>query len=273
MALISLKYCLGMVRQSTLGAIVVFSAVLPYAPLPAAASGCDSAFMSKMQERAWMEAQREVMNNEKAIWKPDSVLALSCFKGQVNDLEISYSRDECVGGSGACAGSDDVTEEVTDGATGYLGSAYPSNLGGGNTTIAQKPDAAPGDCDSQDKLWEEAKCANVDPVNSFPSFEDLSSTDNRTAPTACTTNPTGEWDKGKTDMAAVGLNMGAGKFDTVNLFLNVWAPLSTLSSGSCFSGIPTGVKVGGASGFEEVVCPNPGCTPVLSGTTVTCNPM
>lgn len=273
MALISLKYCLGMVRQSTLGAVVVLSAVLPYAPLPAAASGCDSAFMSKMQQRAWMEAQREVMNNEKAIWKPDSVLALSCFNGQVNDMEISYSKDECAGASGACAGSDDVTEEVTDGSTDYLGASYTSNLGGGNTSIAQKPNASPGDCDSQDKLWEEAKCANVDPVNSFPSFDDLSSTDNRTAPTACTNNPTGEWTTAKTDMAAVGLNMGAGKFDTVNLFLNVWAPLSTLSGGSCFSGIPTGVKVGGASGFEEVVCPNPGCTPDLAGGSVTCKPM
>lgn len=257
----------------TLGLAILLSSSLLWMPVSVAGSGCDSAFMSKMQERAWMEAQREVMNNERAIWKPDSVLALSCFDGQVNDMEISYSEDECVGGSGGCSGSEDVTDDVTEGSTEYLGASYPSTLGGGNTTLPQKPDASPADCDSQARLWEEAKCANVHPTDSFPSFENLSSTDNRTAPTTCTNNPTGEWNTARSDMAAVGLNMGAGKFDPVNLFLNVWAPRSTLSDQTCFSGIPTGVKVGGISGFEEIVCPNPGCTPVLSGTSVSCRPM
>jgi len=40
---------------------------------------CDTQFWRQMSAKAWMEAQREIMQNENLIYKPDSVLEYTCF--------------------------------------------------------------------------------------------------------------------------------------------------------------------------------------------------
>jgi hypothetical protein len=48
------------------------------APAPAASS-CDPAYYDTLQSRAWLEAQREITQNQNLIFKPDSVLQYTCF--------------------------------------------------------------------------------------------------------------------------------------------------------------------------------------------------
>jgi|GEM_PF-997271 len=40
---------------------------------------CDTQFWRQMSARAWMEAEREIMQNQNLIYKPDSVLEYTCF--------------------------------------------------------------------------------------------------------------------------------------------------------------------------------------------------
>lgn len=40
---------------------------------------CDTQFWRQMSARAWMEAEREIMQNQNLIFKPDSVLEYTCF--------------------------------------------------------------------------------------------------------------------------------------------------------------------------------------------------
>jgi len=40
---------------------------------------CDTKFWDQMSSRAWLEAEREIMQNQNLIFKPDSVLDYTCF--------------------------------------------------------------------------------------------------------------------------------------------------------------------------------------------------
>lgn len=218
---------------------------------------CDSAFMDKMKERAWMEAQREIMTNQKMIWKPDSVLALGCYKNWIDSMTISFTKDNKSG-----------LNSTTSQAESYLGAAFPHTLGGGNLSGANS-----SNCSNIKSLWDQAECRNLS-LSDIQTLKDASSNDPRKKPKSCG-NP-GSWGSYITNLTTAG--MGAG-FDKMKLFLSVTAPLSETclpsgggSGGSgggsgggsctkkCSVGIPTGVMIGGGSN-PEIVCPNPGCSP------------
>ncbi len=44
-----------------------------------AASPCDPNYYKSLEARAWLEAQREITQNQNLILKPDSVLEYTCF--------------------------------------------------------------------------------------------------------------------------------------------------------------------------------------------------
>lgn len=44
-----------------------------------AAQPCDAAYWQSMSSRAWMEAEREIAQNQNLIFKPDSVFEYTCF--------------------------------------------------------------------------------------------------------------------------------------------------------------------------------------------------
>lgn len=44
-----------------------------------AAQPCDAKYWESMSSRAWMEAEREIMQNQNLIFKPDSVFEYTCF--------------------------------------------------------------------------------------------------------------------------------------------------------------------------------------------------
>ncbi|MCB1530490.1 MAG: hypothetical protein KDJ42_05730 [Alphaproteobacteria bacterium] len=45
---------------------------------------CDPNYWTTLKERAWMEAEREIMQNQNLIFKPDSVLEYTCFDKYVS---------------------------------------------------------------------------------------------------------------------------------------------------------------------------------------------
>lgn len=51
---------------------------------------CDPAFYDVLSDRAWMEAQREITQNQNIITRPDSVLSMSCFD-QFLDQQAWYA--------------------------------------------------------------------------------------------------------------------------------------------------------------------------------------
>jgi hypothetical protein len=227
----------------------------------AADPACDPNFMTTLKERAWMEAQREMVMNETFIWKPDSVLALSCFSGTLSTIPIGFA-------------SGNPLQQASKNAADWIGSNFWFDLGGGNTSIVHDASKTPNNCKHMYDLWKEAKCevlgGNLDDV--FVTFTDFAGgKEPRIAPEACTNTPSAEFTKYLADMGAIGLAYGGGGgtpvgFDSINLFLGVTAPVTDAAVTKCNAGIITGIKVTvGGSSVDEIVCSNPGCSPTTGG--------
>ncbi len=60
-------------------ACILFSMNPLIASAQIAEQPCDTQFWRQMSARAWMEAEREIMQNQNLIFKPDSVLEYTCF--------------------------------------------------------------------------------------------------------------------------------------------------------------------------------------------------
>lgn len=141
---------------------------------------CDPQFMQAMSARAWLEAQREITQNQNLISKPDSVLEYSCFIGFLNRAASNFT----IGGLGRqfsetrAWDTDGFSETSTDQAlTNVVASALKTYLDG-NFPKPQKylggrldiePDRANvgtvnGDtdynCAEMARVWEAARCLN-----------------------------------------------------------------------------------------------------------------
>ncbi len=57
---------------------------------------CDPAFYDVISNRAWMEAQREITQNQNIVTRPDSVLSMSCFD-QFLDQQAWYADNHFPG--------------------------------------------------------------------------------------------------------------------------------------------------------------------------------
>ncbi len=55
-------------------------------------SPCDPDYYTSLRSRAWLEAQREITQNQNLISKPDSVLEYTCFDRQLLEL-ADHSKD------------------------------------------------------------------------------------------------------------------------------------------------------------------------------------
>lgn len=57
-----------------------------------AASPCDPNYFESLKSRAWMEAQREITQNQNLIFKPDSVFEYTCFDKFADEL-ADHAKD------------------------------------------------------------------------------------------------------------------------------------------------------------------------------------
>lgn len=92
-----------------LGLILAISSQKSYAALglpPSPWDTCEQDFWDVIQNRAWEEGQREMVQNQNLIARPDSVLSISCFKDQMQHLakyadeNFPGDPDESEGGLG-----------------------------------------------------------------------------------------------------------------------------------------------------------------------------
>lgn len=72
--------------------LLFFNTSSTQAQLVPAASPCDPKYMDSLESRAWLEAQREITQNQNLIFKPDSVLEYTCFDLFLGEL-AEHAKD------------------------------------------------------------------------------------------------------------------------------------------------------------------------------------
>lgn len=265
-----------------------------------AATPCDPAYYESMENRAWLEAQREITQNQNLIFKPDSVLAYTCFDRFLYEL-ADHADDmfsETTRWGNVLSGTqnthmNDALEGLVVGALQtYIESNFisPGNqnlLGGRSPTsspaiAANIPNGGAYQCDVMQNIWMEAKCYNFmeEPDDGFFTFENYASDSDgkRIFPDPCAAVPDTLYDAAIT---TAGLDPTTGPPWPQD---NTLTYLDRMDAASCGSidPIATGVivtrPIQTPQVYFEGVCLQPGChymptggatgTPTAGGTCV-----
>ncbi|HRQ60962.1 MAG TPA: hypothetical protein PLO23_05575 [Alphaproteobacteria bacterium] len=261
-----------------LGVIFAFSALMLHSPRTCAQiadSACDTEYFKSLEARAWLEAQREITQNQNLIYKPDSVLAYTCFDQFANVMAnmqswqgfSETSRWGSVISPLATAMDEALNGLVAPSLISYLSSNFSNAYLGGRGDPSYTPSNISGgayNCTEMNKIWETAKCYNFQtlPQDGFFTFEEHSLDDKRLLPNACT-NPTIWVDK----IQQAGLNPlsapGGWPFDKVQVYYDKLDPAECGNPDNAIP-IPTGVKVTSKNtsmpdNYDEKICIMPGC--------------
>jgi hypothetical protein len=248
-------FCKKSLKSLALTAVMVSSLGLSLNPVNAqtVGPGCDPTFMKAMQQKAWMEAQREIMIAQATIAKPDTVFSLGCFGNFTNGFTSTVTF----------TGNNNYNYQSA--LNTYVSAAFNHSYGGGHYTGSNQANNT--NCNDMQNLWNAARQANLDqPSKLLGTLQDIAQYDRGTFPIAAPLptgygaagtagTPLGTFYGAKVPSKSVGAN-----FDDMNLFAGVTAPRSTLTNPStCAKGIPTGILVDTNPNKPEIVCPNPGC--------------
>lgn len=271
-----------------LTALSVFMLAVPMkqviAQITPAATPCDPAYYESMEHRAWLEAQREITQNQNLIFKPDSVLAYTCFHGYLNELadhaEDMFSEN-ARWGTDVLGTSPPQNEHmnnaleslVTNALQTYINANFISpgdqRLLGGRSINNSDPipaNIANGEayeCEIMQTIWMEAKCYDFMTTNGdgFFTFEQYASgtADARMFPEPCDAEPTALYEA---SIVGAGLDPATGppwpQDDTLTY-------LDRMDAAECgtFAPIATGVIVTRPLQTPQVyfegVCLQPGC--------------
>ncbi len=246
---------------------------------------CDNLYYETLSSRAWLEAQREITQNQNLILKPDSVFEYTCFDlllSELADHASSLLSETTSFGSGLGTNSMDQALQLLIGNSliAYINNNYGSkdtlglsyNLLGGHPAavgIAHAPRTIRGSnsysCDIMARVWQAAKCINFasnEDTDGFYSFENYAlSLDKRILPSLCLPATTA-WN---TNLATA-LTSGPWTNDPVQTYFSM-TNAQNCSGGTCActgDPIPTGLMVTrsgypGANSYAEHVCLQPGC--------------
>lgn len=197
-------FCIGLfLLTSALLILPAQDACAQIAPTP-----CDPDYYRSLEQRAWLEAQREITQNQNLITKPDSVLAYTCFEGHLWELADHADEmfSETTRWGNAILGADQdmsmnnaLEDLVFEALISYLDANFlaPGDLrmmGGRSTTTRSDVSAADMDnsqsysCDLMQRIWMEAKCYNFqeEPGDGFFTFLNYQTTaDKRAFPERC----------------------------------------------------------------------------------------
>jgi len=160
-------------------------------------TGCDPEYYDSLEARAWLEAQREITQNQNLIFKPDSVLEYTCFDKFVGELAHSGLFSES-GRWGSGLGGDSLDKALDKTVMEPLFTYYTNNfphafLGGRlgySYNMASRGSGLSGYfCDTMNKIWQQAKCMNFvdnETNDGFFTFEQYrDGADKRALPTQC----------------------------------------------------------------------------------------
>lgn len=152
----------------------------------AQATACDPQYMDALEARAWMEAQREISQNQNLIVKPDSVLEYSCFNMFLNvvarDASSMFSETRRWGdipGLGDTSQDAALTSLVFEAFSGYIEENFPHTYLGGrasadaSTAGYTNVSSSSYVCDDMAVVWQEAKCLNMFDERAFDGFYDF----------------------------------------------------------------------------------------------------
>ncbi|MGB4106971.1 MAG: hypothetical protein WBK55_04160 [Alphaproteobacteria bacterium] len=177
--------------------------------LPIADSPCDPEYYDSLRSRAWLEAQREITQNQNLIVKPDSVLEYTCFDQFANILAgeaINMFSETPRWGVVLPFNSMDIAlRNLVGGALdSYIAVNFPHTFRGGRSvdldyvpgSISGMPGSA-YDCTMMRDVWYESKCTDFiedDENDGFFTFENYRDTDDkRVRPDPCPGIP-GRWE-------------------------------------------------------------------------------
>jgi hypothetical protein len=234
---------------------------------------CDTEYWDSMKNRAWLEAEREIVQNQHLIFKPDSVLEYTCFQ--------DWTLTSAAGSGGIFSGgtlSGRLNSLVLGGSAGvnqYLNNNFGHDMLGGREPIAVS-------CSVMAQVWQAAKCMNfvdtahgsvtLDGFHTFLEYAD--NPDPRIFPTPCTgTKPTWEAHArvalNTPDVRTTDARVDIDPYirNPYNEHLELIKP--KLVPGACGAAVMTGVQVhtipGAAGDYADGICTNPGCTFVKGG--------
>jgi hypothetical protein len=263
----------------------------------AVTSPCDPQYMDALEGRAYLEAQREIMQNQNLIVKPDSVLEYSCFDSilrtiaRANGDRSNFSESNRWGevpNHGTQSLDNAIQAVVGASLTSYITANFNHNYLGGRAAINYTPTSVvPGSatysCSEMARVWQAAKCMNFfdrtdDQFFDFPYYTN-NANDPRKLPQACnSTAINNTWMNRAFNSAPNRYTLSpenpldAANFtvDNVTTYLSRINPVGVAPAANCDNNpIPTGVVVY-RQGFApeyyyEKVCTNPGCYYVPSG--------
>jgi hypothetical protein len=259
-----------------LAAVCLISGVSYADPPPIAESPCDPDYYDSMEARAWLEAQREITQNQNLIFKPDSVLEYTCFNQFLTVLAdnaddmFSATNRWSTAPPGNMAGT--LGNLIGEALNSYITANYNHPYLGGRQDGISASGAAYS-CDIMQKVWMKAKCfdfMHTPDKDGFFTFEEYStSTDKRFLPDVCPHIQTRWQNEIK---AAYDHNVTAWTEDDVVTFFNKLDPANCSSADK----IATGIKVRRSQApteYDEKICLAPGCYYVpTSETAGSCQP-
>lgn len=189
--------------------MAVFSAVMftqiAHAQSPAP-SACDPDYYQSLESRAWLEAQREITQNQNLITKPDSVLAYSCFDLLTAQLakyaREMFSESTDFGAQLQPTSMDQaLNDSVLSAGMSYMGNFSHSYRGGRSSEgpydwdTQFKNHGKPYKCQIMANIWQEAKCSNFAEKSNdgFYTFAQYASNpDLRQFPESCSNDVSGQ---------------------------------------------------------------------------------
>ncbi len=245
---------------------------------------CDEVYFDSLEARAWLEAQREITQNQNLIFKADSVLEYTCFDKFANVLarEALTMFSENSTRWGAEILDDQSMDRALDALVGGAISNWVSlNFGHsflGGRMDGPDSDYSPGSisggsygCSNMDNVWFRAKCVNFaenENEDGFYTFEHYAeSPDKRHLPERCLEGqPEPRWDGML--RAAITTTLGGNKSrpewpqDPLKV---VEGLMNNENCGVWFTPpMPTGIivrrPVKQPREYEEKVCFQTGCT-------------
>lgn len=242
---------------------------------------CDDMYYESLSARAWLEAQREITQNQNLILKPDSVLEYTCFDLFLRELaqhaENMLSETHLFNQPLSPTSMDEALDAlIGTSLTAYINANFEQpgyDLLGGHpagTGIDHTPSAITGgaySCDIMARVWQAAKCINfiTNPLeDGFYTFQEYAnSEDKRYLIQRCPSVASLY-----TANLNAALNSPPWTDDPAQTYLDRIDPSRcTLSTP-----IPTGVTVTrpvlNPTTYEEHICLPPGCryVPVAAGT-------
>ena len=244
---------------------------------------CDPEYWNAMRGKAWMEAQREVSQNQNLIYKADSVLEYSCFNNFLRALAgnalFLFSENEAIWLIDVARVNPESMDNalnilVANSVNEYIAGSFGHTFLGGRSGEDYEPvgaNEAPGyvyECGAMQAVWNAARCMNFNQTADIDDFFDLTRYNGwdprSTLPPDFTCAPDPRWEAQQ--------NL-ANNTPEVYQEQVIEAQLNFFEAGVCDAAppIPTGIQVqrrggAGAATYAEYICVNPGCALARNGT-------